>query len=84
MRAESLLPWMKPEDKTTMALADYRDIVMVSGTDPYEYKGIEDIARAFVRPDLGGGCVDWNDDDRKKAAMEHAHALESAKSVPVE
>lgn len=78
MRAESLLPWTKPEDKTAMALADYRDIVMVSGKDPYEYKGTEDIARAFVRPDLGGGCVDWNDDDRKNAARERARVLESA------
>jgi len=84
MRAESLLPWMKPEDKTTMALADYRDIVMVSGTDPYEYKGTEDIARAFVRPDLGGGCADWNDDDRKKAAKDHARSLESITSVSLE
>ncbi len=83
MRAESLLPWAKPgpEDKTSMALADYRDIVMVSGKDPYAYKGTGDIARAFVRPDLGGGCVDWNDDDRKKAAMEHARALDSAKTA---
>lgn len=84
MRAESLLPWTKPkpEDKTAMALADYRDIVMVSGHDPYAYKGTEDIARAFVRPDLGGGCIDWNDDDRKRAAIERAHALESANDAP--
>ena len=82
MRAESLLPWVKPEDKTMMALADYRDVVLVAGIDPYAYKGTEDIARAFVRPDLGGGCVDWNDDDRKKAAMEHARGLELAKAAP--
>ena len=80
MRAESLLPWMKPENNITMALADYRDVVVVAGTDPYAYKGTEDIARAFVRPDLGGGCVDWSDDDQKMAAIEHARALESAKS----
>jgi phytanoyl-CoA hydroxylase len=80
MRAESLLPWMKPENNTTMALADYRDVVVVAGTDPYAYKGTEDIARAFVRPDLGGGCIDWSDDDQKKAAIEHARALESARS----
>ena len=79
MRAESLLPWMKPEDKTTMALADYRDVVLVAGEDPYAYKGIEDIARAFVRPDLGGGCVDWSDDDQKKSAIEHSRSLESVR-----
>lgn len=80
MRAESLLPWMKPEGKTTMALADYRDVVLVAGSDPYAYKDTEDISRAYVRPDLSGGCVDWNDDDTKKAAMEHARAQESAKA----
>jgi phytanoyl-CoA hydroxylase len=83
MRAESLLPWMKPEDKTTMALADYRDVVLVAGIDPYAYKGAEDIARAFVRPDLGGGCVDWSDDDRKRAAIEYARTLELAKADSV-
>lgn len=75
MSAESLLPWNKPPDKITMALADYRDVVMVCGADPYAYKGREDIARAFVRPDLGGGCVDWNDDDQKQLAREHSERL---------
>ena len=28
---------------------DFRDIVMVCGTDPYAYKGLEDRTRAFVR-----------------------------------
>ncbi len=65
-----------------MALADYRDVVLASGSDPYAYKGIEDVARAFVRPDLGGGCVDWNDDDRKLAAIERARALGAAKDTP--
>lgn len=75
MSAESLLPWTRPEEKATMALADYRDVVMVAGTDPYAYKGTEDIARAFVRPDLGGGCVDWNDDDQKRMASENAERV---------
>lgn len=77
MSAESLLPWNKPSDKVTMALADYRDVVIVAGKDPYAYKGLEDIARAFVRPDLGGGCVDWNDDDQKKMAIEHARRVDA-------
>ena len=64
MNAASLLPWQRPNDaKTQMALADYRDIVMVAGVDPYAYKGIEDIAQAQVRPSGEGGCVDWEEDD---------------------
>jgi len=48
--AESMLPWnqdgrFKPTD-------DFRDIFMVSGTDPYEHKGIEDLSIPFVRPDV--------------------------------
>lgn len=81
MSAESLLPWTKPTDKTSMALADYRDVILVSGSDPYAYKGHEDIARAFVRPDLGGGCVDWSDDDQKKKAAEHATRISAEKTI---
>jgi len=81
MSAESLLPWTKPADKTSMALADYRDIILVSGSDPYAYKGHEDTARAFVRPDLGGGCVDWSDDDQKKKAAEHATQVEAENKI---
>ena len=39
-----------------MAIADYRDIVLVAGEDPYAYKGITDIARPYSRPDKDGGC----------------------------
>lgn len=81
MSAESLLPWTQPVDKGSMALADYRDVVIVSGTDPYAYKGIEDIARAYVRLDMGGGCVDWNDDDQKKMAAEHARSVAAERTV---
>lgn len=56
MSAESLLPWRPPRDGEHMAIADYRDIVMVAGEDPYAYKGIEDIARPSSRPDKEGGC----------------------------
>ena len=56
MSAESLLPWRPPRDGEHMAMADYRDIVMVAGTDPYAYKGLEDIARPYSRPDRDGGC----------------------------
>lgn len=72
MSAESLLPWSRPEDGITMALADYRDIVMVAGTDPYAYKGTTDIAKAWVRPAGEGGCADWNSDTQKKLAADYA------------
>lgn len=68
MSAESLLPWANPEGKTSMALADYRDIVMVAGTDPYGYKGLEDRAKAWVRPSGEGGCADWTDETQLQLA----------------
>lgn len=55
MSAESLLPWQHTGD-TPFALADYRDIVMVAGEDPYAYKGLTDLARPHSRPDKDGGC----------------------------
>ncbi|WP_020576838.1 phytanoyl-CoA dioxygenase family protein [Actinopolymorpha alba] len=56
MSAESLLPWHRVPDDTHVAKWDYRDIVMVAGTDPYAYKGTIDVARPHVRPDGEGGC----------------------------
>jgi len=72
MSAESLLPWRKPEDKTAMALADFRDIVMVAGEDPYAFKGLADLSKAHVRVDGKGGCADWTDEEQIKIAREHA------------
>ncbi len=56
MSAESLLPWRPPGEGEHMAIADYRDIVLVAGVDPYAYKGVTDIARPYSRPDKDGGC----------------------------
>jgi phytanoyl-CoA hydroxylase len=56
MSAESLLPWRPPRDGEHMAMVDYRDIVLVTGVDPYAYKGVEDLARPYSRPDRDGGC----------------------------
>ncbi|MDX6255298.1 MAG: phytanoyl-CoA hydroxylase [Frankiales bacterium] len=56
MSAESLLPWRRPDHDEHMAIADYRDVVLVAGVDPYAYKGTEDIARPVSRPDKEGGC----------------------------
>jgi phytanoyl-CoA hydroxylase len=57
MRAESLLPWMLPPAGVTMGRADHRDIVLVAGTDPYAYKGTDEVMRPHVRPDGQGGCA---------------------------
>lgn len=61
MSAESLLPWFTkktmPENEKG-ATADYRDIVMIAGKDPYAYKGTVDVARPHVRAAGDGGCGD--------------------------
>jgi phytanoyl-CoA hydroxylase len=56
MSASSLLPWQRPPEGVHMAKADYRDVVMVAGRDPYGWKGFEDLATPHVRPDREGGC----------------------------
>jgi ectoine hydroxylase-related dioxygenase (phytanoyl-CoA dioxygenase family) len=56
MSAESLLPWRPPAAEEWMAIADYRDVVLVAGEDPYAYKGTVDLARPYSRPDKDGGC----------------------------
>ncbi|MBE1489699.1 phytanoyl-CoA dioxygenase family protein [Plantactinospora soyae] len=55
MSAESPLGWKVPPD-TSPAHWDFRDVVLVAGEDPYAYKGITDVTRAYVRPDKEGGC----------------------------
>lgn len=56
MSAESLLPWTRPPEGVPIAHWDFRDIVLVAGTDPYAYKGLVDVHRPHVRPDGEGGC----------------------------
>lgn len=56
MSAESLLPWSRPPDGVHMAKHDYRDIVLVAGSDPYAYKDTIDLARPHVRRERDGGC----------------------------
>jgi hypothetical protein len=49
MSANSLLPWnfgVPPVERS-----DFRDIVMVSGEDPYAWKGTQDITFPFIRPE---------------------------------
>jgi hypothetical protein len=56
MSAESLLPWTSINGNESVATADYRDIVLVAGVDPYAYKGTQSLAEAHVRPSGEGGC----------------------------
>lgn len=65
MSAESLLPW-NVEGPT--AVADYRDIVLVAGEDPYAWKGVEARAGAHVRPSGEGGC--GNDKYNRQASQD--------------
>jgi phytanoyl-CoA hydroxylase len=69
MSAESLLPWMDHKG-VAPGQADFRDIVMICGEDPYAWKGIEDRVKPHVRPSGEGGCGGWGDKNpaRKKAA----------------
>ena len=50
MSAESLLPW--DWDGRLAATRDNRDIVLVSGSDPYAYKGTEDLTFPYVRREV--------------------------------
>lgn len=56
MSAESLLPWAIPPDSKSVGQWDTRDVVLVAGSDPYEYKGLEEVRRPRIRPDRDGGC----------------------------
>ena len=56
MSAESLLPWGPLPSGSYVGGHDFRDIVMVAGSDPYEYKGTENIHTTSSRPDKDGGC----------------------------
>jgi phytanoyl-CoA hydroxylase len=67
MSAESFLPWKAPQEGESMATADYRDIVMVAGKDPYAYKGLQNHASAFIRATREGGCVNWKGNKKKFA-----------------
>jgi ectoine hydroxylase-related dioxygenase (phytanoyl-CoA dioxygenase family) len=57
MSAESLLPWFRPDEGEPMGTVDHRDVLLVAGQDPYEFKGTVDVMRPHVRPDGEGGCI---------------------------
>jgi phytanoyl-CoA hydroxylase len=50
MSAESMLPW--DQDGKLPATEDLRDIVLVAGQDPYEWKGIVDMNKPYLRPEV--------------------------------
>lgn len=50
MSAESMLPW--DQDGKLPPSEDLRDIVMVQGEDPYAYKGIQDLNKPYLRPEI--------------------------------
>jgi hypothetical protein len=68
MSAESLLPWF-PEKDVGMAMTDYRDIVMVTGEDPYSYKGTPTLHTPFVRRMAGRRRLDRRVGHEKNAAL---------------
>ena len=68
MSAESLLPWMLPAGYSgPVSQADFRDIVMVAGEDPYAYKGIVSFTKPSVRASGEGGC--GGSPDKKNGGM---------------
>lgn len=78
MSCESYLPWNKPADGTPMAKADYRDVVVVAGKDPFAYRGYADIAKPLLRGDGRSGCVSWSVPDNK-----HFYSDEVAPGEPI-
>lgn len=50
MSAESMLPW--DQDGKLPSTEDLRDIVLIAGKDPYEWKGTVDANKPFLRPEV--------------------------------
>jgi hypothetical protein len=49
MSAQSELPWKFGDSR--YAPVDYRDVVLVAGKDPFEARGVEDLALPYLRPE---------------------------------
>lgn len=49
MSADSMLPW--DQDGNLPATEDLRDIVLITGKDPYSWKGTVDLNRPYLRPE---------------------------------
>ncbi len=50
MSADSMLPW--DQDGKLPATEDLRDIIMVSGKDPYAWKGTVNVNKPYLRPEV--------------------------------
>lgn len=50
MSAESMLPW--DQDGKLPHTEDLRDIILVAGVDPYEWKGGTDMNKPYLRPEV--------------------------------
>lgn len=50
MSAESMLPW--DQDGKLSPTEDLRDIVMIAGEDPYDWKGTVDVNKPYLRPEV--------------------------------
>jgi ectoine hydroxylase-related dioxygenase (phytanoyl-CoA dioxygenase family) len=50
MSAESMLPW--DQDGKLEPTEDLRDIVMIAGKDPYDWKEIVDVNKPYLRPEV--------------------------------
>jgi phytanoyl-CoA hydroxylase len=50
MSAESMLPW--DQDGKLPATEDLRDIVLIAGNDPYQWKGTVDMNKPYLRPEV--------------------------------
>ncbi|MBO9619835.1 MAG: phytanoyl-CoA dioxygenase family protein, partial [Niabella sp.] len=50
MSAGSMLPW--DQDGKLAPTEDLRDIVLVAGIDPYEWKGLVDLNKPYLRPEV--------------------------------
>lgn len=49
MSADSMLPW--DQDGNLPATEDLRDILLVAGNDPYEWKGTVNVNQPYLRPE---------------------------------
>lgn len=50
MSAESMLPW--DQDGKLPPTEDLRDIVLIAGKDPYQWKGTVDVNKPYLRPEV--------------------------------
>ena len=55
MSCSSMLPWQLKAGEH-VGESDYRDVTIVAGTDPYAYRGYEQLRVAYIRRDGNTGC----------------------------